>query len=42
MHMLPAPTTYQSRRVREESTIGAQANSKVNAKVEAAMMAAVW
>jgi hypothetical protein len=40
MHMLPAPTTYQNRRVREESTIGAQANSNVNAKFDAAMMVA--
>jgi hypothetical protein len=43
MHMLPAPATYQNRRVREESTTGAQANSNVNASVDAAMMvAASW
>src|SRR5450432_1843146 len=40
-HMPPAPMRYQSRRVREESTIGAQAHSNVNAKFEAAMIAAV-
>jgi len=41
MHMLAAPTRYQSRRVKEESTIGAQANSSVNARFEAAIITAV-
>src|ERR1700681_4729326 len=39
-HITTAPTTYQIRLVREESTIGAQTNSSVNASVEAAMIAA--
>src|ERR1700687_981214 len=39
-HMLPAPATYQCGRVKEESTIGAQANSSVNARFEAAMIIA--
>jgi hypothetical protein len=39
-HIRTAPTTYQRRLVREESTIGAQTNSNVNASVDAAMIAA--
>src|SRR5260221_11081144 len=38
-HMAPAPPMNQRRRVRQESTIGAQRNSNVNARAEAAMMA---
>src|ERR1700682_2980813 len=39
-HITAAPPTYQSRRVRHESTSGAQTNSSVYASVVAAMITA--
>lgn len=40
-HIIVAPAKYQVRRVKEESTMGAQRNSTVKASVEAVMMVAV-
>jgi hypothetical protein len=39
-HITVAPPTYQSRRVKQASTIGAQTNSSVNASDMAAMIPA--
>src|SRR6516162_3141677 len=41
-HIIVAPATYQARRVKEESTTGAQTNSIVKASPDAAMIVAVW
>src|SRR6516225_813023 len=40
-HIIVAPAMYQARRVKQESTTGAQTNSSVKASVDAAMIVAV-